>query len=316
MRKATSHYRKIPLISLLLWGMGLLSGCAGVPSESALRAEFSGLGDNDAYLTYNTAFPVASAKEAVARGDAAWARGDPDRALFEYIRALEKEGADGETLYKVGRVHLSRKDLKRAELAFLLCLKAMPKHVGALIEAGKLKVHRRAYTEAMELLNRAWTLEPHSAQIFNVMGVIADMQKNHYQAQTHYLMAISLKGNQPVYMNNLGYSYYLMGHQARAEQLFLDTLKIDSGYRLAWRNLGLVYAKSGRFNKALQAFSKTEKEYQAYNDVGYVAMLVGHFDAAKHCFNEALKRSPVYYELAARNAKHLASLQQNPATSY
>jgi tetratricopeptide (TPR) repeat protein len=93
--------------------------------------------------------------------------------------------------------------------------------------------------------------------------------------------------------------------------MFLDTLKIDPGYKLAWRNLGLIYAKNARFKKALQAFSKIEKDYKAYNDVGYIAMLTGHFDEAQYYFKEAMKLSPVYYELAARNAKQLAYLREN-----
>jgi Flp pilus assembly protein TadD len=313
---AIKHTLKACSISLMLVMAGLLSGCAGLPSEAITHSEFSGLGDRDAYLTYNTAFPIASAHEAVLRGDAAVARGDLDRALFEYIRALEKEGADGETLYKVGRVHLARDDTKRAELALMLSLKERPDHVSALVEMGKLKLRQRDYAAAKELLSQAWEINPKSAQILNLFGVIQDMQKNHHQAQRSYILAISLEGNQPVYMNNLGYSYYLMGNHSLAEQMFMDTLKIDPSYRLAWRNLGLIYAKGARFKKALQAFSQIEKDHQACNDVGFVAMLSGHYDKAQYYFKEAMRLSPVYYELAARNAKQLVYLRENQGAHY
>ena len=316
MRFAIKQVQEAVWVALSLLVVGWLSGCAGVPSEATAHAEFSALGDSDAYLSYNTAFPIASAQEAVLRGDAALARGDLNRALFEYTRALEKDGADGETLYKIGRVHIARDDLKRAELAFALSLKELPEHVGALLEMGKLKMRRRDYTGAEEQLGRAWEINPNSAQILNALGVIQDIRKKHYQAQRNYIMAISLAGNKPVYMNNLGYSYYLMGNQQRAEQMFMDTLKVDPGYKRAWRNLGLVYAKTARFSDALEAFSKTEKEYQACNDVGYVAMLSGHFDEAQYYFQEAIRLSPVYYELAARNIKHLASLRENGGARY
>ena len=84
--------RKACWIAITLIMAGLLTGCAGLPSEATTHSEFSGLGDADASLSYNTAFPIASAKEAVLKGDAAVAKGDLNRALFEYIRALEKEG--------------------------------------------------------------------------------------------------------------------------------------------------------------------------------------------------------------------------------
>lgn len=300
---------KIRRTLLFVMAVLLLSGCSSVPSEPKRHAEFDSLGDPGAHLTYGTAFPIATAEEAVLRGDAAAARGDLDRALFEYIRALEKGGSNAETLYKIGRVHLARTDPKRAELAFALCLKALPDHVGALVETGKLKMHRREYASAESLLIHALEVDPNSAQIFNVLGVLDDMRKQHLEAQNNYIKAIYLDGDKPIYLNNLGYSYYLMGCQDRAEQMFLDTLKLDPGYRRAWRNLGLVYAKSARFSLALEAFGKIEKEHEAYNDVGYVAMLSGRFDAAQRFFDEAVRLSPVYYELAMDNAKRLELLR-------
>jgi len=282
-----------------------------MPSEAKRHSEFDALGDPDAHLTYSTAFPIATAEEAVVRGDAAAVKGDLNRALFEYIRALEKGGADGATLYKIGRVHLALKDTRRAELAFSLCLKALPDHVGALLEMGKLLMHKRAYPSAAELLGHALEIAPDSPQIFNALGVLADMQKRHHEAENHYIKAIFLDGDRPIYLNNLGYSYYLMGCQDRAEQMFLNTLKLDPNHKRAWRNLGLIYAKSARFRQALEAFGKVEKDYEAYNDVGYVAMLSGRFDEAQRFFSEAMRLSPIYYELAMNNAKRLELLRGN-----
>jgi Flp pilus assembly protein TadD len=306
----TTHSVKRWPTTLLLVMSGLLSACASLPPDSKNHHEFSSLGDADAHLTYSTAFPVASAREAILRGDTALNKGNLDRALFEYIRALEKEGSDGETLYKIGRVHLARKDPERARLALLLCLKALPDHVGALVEMGKLEMHRRNYESAKTLLLHALEINPNSSQVFNVLGVIADMQKDHQQAQKNYIQALYLGGNKSIYMNNLGYSYYLMGLLDRAEQMFVDTLKNDPNYKLAWRNLGLVYAKSARYKLALEAFGKTEKEHEAYNDVGYIAMLTGRYDKAQYYFNEAVRLSPAYYDLAVRNGKRLDFLRE------
>jgi Flp pilus assembly protein TadD len=309
MKRESSYLLKRGLGLLFLFLGGLLAGCSSVPSEPAISSDFSSLGDADAHLTYSTAFPIASAQEGVLRGDAAWAKGDLNRALFEYIRVLDKDGANGETLYRIARLHLERKDMERARLALLFCLKEIPDHFGALLEMGKLEMHRRRYAAAETLLTKALRIAPDSAEIYNTLGILEDMQKRHYEAQTLYLRAIDIDGNKPSYLNNLGYSYYLIGCEVRAEQMFLDTLKAYPEYTLAWRNLGLIYAKNARFEQALEALSKTVKEYQAYNDVGYVAMLSGHYDVARNYFNEALRLSPSYYELAAQNAKHLAVLR-------
>ncbi|MEH6824765.1 MAG: tetratricopeptide repeat protein [Motiliproteus sp.] len=288
----------------------LLTGCNTLPAESEKHAEYSSLGDPQAALSYSTAFPIASAQEAVLRGDAAVTKGDLDRALFEYIRALEKEGADPEILYKVGRVHLARGDTRRAEVAFFLVLKEMPDHAGGLTEVGIIRMRHRDHQSAKSFLSRALQITPDSSRIFNALGVLEDMQKKHPQAQNNYASAIALDGRIPLYLNNLGYSHYQMGDLINAENAFVDALRLDPGYERAWRNLALVYAKSRRYSEALQAFGKTEQEHQAYNDVGYVAMVTGRYADAQRFFEEAIRLSPMYYELAESNARRLVVLQQ------
>ena len=292
----------------------VLSSCGSIPTESENHAEYNALGDPKAALTYNTAFPIASAAEAIVRGDAAMVKGDTDRALFEYIRALEKEGADGETLYKIGRVHLSRGDNKRAKLAFMLALKEIPEHAGALLEVGLLQMQSREYDAARQTLEHALQLAPNSPKALNALGVLEDMQKNFQQAQIHYRKAIALGGDTPLYLNNLGYSRYLAGDQAGAERAFNDALRLRPNHTRAWRNLGLVYAKTERYQEALDAFGKIEAEHQAYNDVGYVAMVSGRYDDAQKFFEEAMRISPTYYELALQNAKRLELVRERENT--
>ena len=301
---ATHHIKAMKTISFFMIAT-LLSGCATLAQQTGKDADYTSLGDPKSDLTYSTAFPVATAQEAISRGDEAMSRGDVDRALFEYIRALEIKGADGDLLYKVGRIHLVRNDVRRAELAFVLVLKEQSEHPGALTELGRLQMQRRDYEAANKLLTQALSIMPDSARILNSLGVLEDMKKNHQQAQIYFAKAIALSRNNTVYINNMGYSRYLMGDLAGAENAFIKTLKIDPGHERAWRNLALVYAKTGRFKKAIDAFSKVQEEHQALNDVGYVAMLSGRYAEADYYFNEAIRLAPMYYELANRNIKQL-----------
>jgi Flp pilus assembly protein TadD len=306
MKYSATHINNIMQVISICIVTALLTGCASLSSPQVeKKSEYSGLGDPNAELAYNTAFPVVSVEEAVARGDEAMMRGDLDRALFEYLRALDKKGADGELLYKVGQIHLARKDMSKAELSFVLVLKEESGHAGALTELGRIQMQRRDYAGARKLLLMAREIVPNSARIFNSLGVLEDMTKNHQQAQDYFARAIELNRNNPLYRNNMGYSRYLIGDQAGAEQAFIETLRLDPGYERAWRNLALVYAKTGRFNEALDAFGKVEEEHQALNDVGYVAMLSGRYADADHYFNEAIRQAPMYYELANRNIKQL-----------
>ena len=296
---------KVMQIVSVYIAISLLAGCASMTPQATKNADYASLGDSKSELTYSTAFPAASAEEAIRHGDEALSRGDIDRALFEYIRALEIKGADGDLLYRIGQIHLAREDTRRAELAFVLVLKELPEHAGALTELGRIQMQRRDYVAARKLLTQALEIIPDSARILNSLGVLEDMTKNHEQAQHYFARAIALNPNNPVYLNNMGYSRYLVGDQDGAEQAFTDTLKLAPDYKRAWRNLALLYAKSGRFNEALDAFSKVEEEHQALNDVGYVAMVSGRYADADHYFHEAIRLAPMYYELANRNIRQL-----------
>jgi hypothetical protein len=50
---------------------------------------------------------------------------------------------------------------------------------------------------------------------------------------------------------------------------------------------------------------------KAYNDVGYVAMLGGRLDDAETFFEEAMRLSPRYYELAGMNAQRLRMMNND-----
>jgi len=313
-RKSTEPRPTGFILAIILSLPLLMSGCNTQPVKSEKSADFSSLGDANAKLAYNTEFPVASAQEAVIKGDAAVARGDLERALFEYIRALDLEGANAEVLYKVGRLHAAREDPRRAELAFSWALRTQPDHVGALLEIGVLQVRQRQYEAAREHLDRALAIQPALPRACNALGVIADVQGEYTEAQAHYEKALAYAGQVPRYINNLGYSRFLSGNQSGAEYAFEAALKLDPTYERAWRNLALVYAKQGRYDEAIEAFAKMEELHKAYNDVGFIAMVAGRSDDANAFFEEAMRLSPTYYELAQRNSQRLGVSRKSGVT--
>lgn len=292
----------------------ILTGCnAQNLKPVAADRGFSALGEPQAELAYATAMPSASVDESVARGDLAMARGDSERALFEYLQALQAGGANVDVLYKVGQIHLARGDKDRAEIAFSMALVEQPDHAGLRLELGILRMHKRDYATAKRHLLKALEIAGENARARNALGVMEDMAGHYDQAQAHYQAAIAVAADRSTSMNNLGYSHYLSGDLEKAEASFRAALGVDPENQRAWRNLGLVLARQARYPEALQAFGKTGKEYEAYNDVGYIAMVAGHYDAAERFFEEAIIRSPAYYALAGKNAQRLAVMRTSGA---
>lgn len=285
----------------------VLSACnsGGVRSDDAKSRDFSALNDPGGRLEYATVMPSASKEESALRGDAALASGDRKRALYEYLDALGKGGADASLLYKVGRIHLGMGNRTQAELAFRFAQTADPEHLASLQELSLLQIHRREFAVARKNLERVVAGQPGAAKAHNALGVLADMQGQHEEAQDHYTNAIRSSGGVPSYLNNLGYSYYMAGDLGRAEQAFIKALDRNPAHERAWRNLALVYSKSGRYMEALNALRKTGEIHEAYNDLGYVVMLTGDYEKASQFLEEAIRLSPSHYELADRNRQRL-----------
>lgn len=111
-------------------------------------------------------------------------------------------------------------------------------------------------------------------------------------------------------MNNVGYSYYLAGNLQAATNWFDAAIQAEPGYELAIRNLALLYARQGWYPEAIDTFIKVVKKPEAYNDVGYIAMRNGDFDAAALMLTEAVRLSPTYYVTAYNNLEMLEEMKK------
>jgi Flp pilus assembly protein TadD len=221
---------------------------------------------------------------------------------------------NAEALYKIGAVHTMRGNTGLAEAAFRGALAKDPRNVGALTGVGIALLKRRAYDEAQSHLERAVTITPGIAKAHNGLGVIADLERDYKAAQGHYQRALEANPSDPSLLNNLGYSRYLSGNWDGAIGAFREALLADPTYEMAWRNLALVYARQERYADAVDALSKVEAMPQAYNDVGYVAMVGGKLEDAEGFFAEAKRQSPAFYALADSNHRRVAILQGDTAT--
>jgi len=150
----------------------------------------------------------------------------------------------------------------------------------------------------------AWQVDADSPfAVYNSLGVIADLDREFSLAQDYYQLAISIQPDNPSPYNNLAYSYYLDQDWKNAESTFLKTLNIDNSFSQAWRNLGLLYTREGKYYQALNTFSQLMTEAEAYNTVGYLCMQAKEYSTAEGFFKKAIDLSPAYYLLARENLK-------------
>lgn len=294
------------LLGFVVLSVLILGGCAGTPANQSAGDEFGVFYDGKSDAAYATAFPVASPDEAYRNGDAALRSGDQDRALFEYIRGLRLEKKPQiEVLYKIGSIHHNRGNHQLASLAYRWVLEEQALNVEAGTGMGLILLEQRQYEAAREHLRLVVSSGRAPWRAHNALGIIADMEGDFEAAAKHYQDALQANPRSPKVLNNLGYSRYLAGDWDGAATALQSALGMDGNYERAWRNLGLVYARQKNYERALEALGRSSDTAEAYNDIGYVAMLEGDYAQALSFFEHAMRISPSFYVVASENAENV-----------
>lgn len=327
-----SQRTRLTCLLLLLTG---LAGCAANQSKTA-NVDDNALYEGRSTVSFSN-LPVAkTAEEGVSLGDQQLRAGEYDKALYLYIQAIQLDDDNTQALYKIGRIHMERGNTGKAVMAFEGVLARDSQHIQGNEALGVLYLKNNRYDQARQFFQRAVdsdqarlngkrvadTAEPEPpvydaqspAQAFNGLGVLADLDGDHTQAQQHYATALAVSPSSPLIWNNRGYSFYLSHNWSEAEQSYKSALRHDAKSHQVWKNLGLLYARQEQYLKALMAFEQVMDSANAHNDLGYICMLEGKYDKAEYYFDKAMSLSPVFYKKAYDNMTQTKRLREHQVT--
>ncbi len=297
----------------------LIAGCASqaaldddAASQKGSRATAGELYEGEPAVMHATEYPVASAAEGIARGDAAWRKGDLDLAVYLYVQSLAYDASNSEPLLRIGAIHERRGNKALAEKAFEMALKIDPDNPAINERLGLLYL-QGGRSAAVPLLEHALDEDPRRWQSHNGLGIAADRNKDFAAAISHYDAALALEPRATITVNNRGYSRYLAGDFAGAEDDFRRALQM-SPLTGTWTNLGRAQARQGNYADALESLLKEHDAPNAYNLLGEVAMESGDFIAARSYFSQAISASPRYFKAAQDNLASANTRQAEPAT--
>lgn len=165
-------------------------------------------------------------------------------------------------------------------------------------------------SEAAELKDASpdWVRKRYCSISWNTLGVIADMDGEFSAAEGFYKASLSAFDRDVSVYNNYGYSLMMAHRYKEAEAIFLRGLKVDPYAKRVKHNLALAKAWQGQYAAALQVYSNLHRDPQAYNNIGYIALLNKDYAVAINLFEEAIRLSPSYYAKAGRNLQRAQSL--------
>ncbi|CAE6911601.1 hypothetical protein ACOMICROBIO_FLGHMIGD_02128 [Vibrio sp. B1FLJ16] len=281
--------------------------------------------------------PPVDEAEAISRGDAALANNNTDLALYEYLRSLTF--IDGihkdKTLYTIGRIHETRGDYELADRAYRASLAENTNHIGSLEELGKLHtkqgrkdVGRSYYVRAINAdqirlggagditaneitTEKIQTLrydEESPVNAYVGLGVLFDINNQHKTAQDLLRKALDIKPYNEKALVSLGYSYYMTNDYGRATHFTNAALGVNSNSKKAINNLGLITIAKGEPRKALSILGRNMSQSEALNSVGYFLIIRGEPSEAIPYLQQAIDKSPSYYEKANENLERALAM--------
>jgi Flp pilus assembly protein TadD len=286
------HRRTIPVL-VILGALALVAGCATTGSVADS-------GD------------ALSVQQSMAAGDDAARRGDFERAVAYYVRAVGQEPSI-EGWLRIGAACTRLGQSQRALHAYLKVIELDPAHAESHEGAGLEYLALKKFEAAREHLTQAATLEPRRWRSHNALGILADQRKEHAAAIAHYEAALDINPSSAMLLNNLGFSRFLSRDLTQAALDLYAATALDPAYKAAWSNLAMVYAERGWYADAVETLLKAGDQAGAYNDVGYVALQRNDLVQAEQLLSEAVRLSPVYYPVAHRNLEAVrVKLQSAP----
>lgn len=248
----------------------------------------------------------------IREGDKAAANGEFDKALVQYVIALEEDDTNAELYYKVGFIHQSEGRIDLAERSFREAVQNSPDHVPARVSLGLIALRKENYQYAELVLDQVLEQDPLNWRALNALGVLGDLREDFSSAREFYGRALAQAPESIDVLNNLGYSLYLQGDWKEAERYFKQVVDKDPDYTQGWSNLALVYLQLGDESMAKIAFQKVVNEHQALNNMGYFSMLRNDMVSAREKLKDATRVAPFYYALAYRNLASVDASESEP----
>jgi tetratricopeptide (TPR) repeat protein len=232
---------------------------AGQGSQENAIEVYTGLLNDDQYALSS---PGLYALAVFWRGYAWLCAGEPDRALEDYLRAVE---------------------MAPDNLAAYLCL-------------GKLYADRFAYDEAIEAYTRVLMLDPRDASTYKIRGDIHELADDLDQAIADYTRAVKLEPRNALFYVSRGDAYAYQGGYTQALADYTQAVRLDPENAAAFRSRGKAYSDTGEQDKALddytQAISLDPAYAGCYNLRGILYVNRFDYDRAIADFSAANRLDP------------------------
>ena len=123
---------------------------------------------------------------------------------------------------------------------------------------GTVHYYKKDFDSARYYLNRSIETDPKEANALNALAMVEAELKNYRRAHELLNKALAMQHRDPYFLNNRGYVFLLMNQPDSAIQDIDVSITLDPYNGWAYRNKGIYYLKSGRYEEAIRLLLRAE----------------------------------------------------------
>lgn len=178
-----------------------------------------------------------------------------DAAIQDFESGLENQPENRVFLRALAVSYAMKQDYQKADSCFCRFIDICPNEPSAYLNRAQMKIEQGDSLMALELLNKAQSLDKGSAITYALRGMLLEQKGEHNSAKADMDMAIKLDPEQPsFYINRALIKYNLDDYNSAVEDYDL-ALEMDPNNLIGHYNRGLLRAQIGDRNRAIEDFS-------------------------------------------------------------
>ena len=259
--------------------------------EESLFPDFVGF----AYTQrHNAPYDVPDAEKYFRYGVEAYQRGDFDRAIQDYDKAIALNPDDAIAYYNRGIAYGAKGDYARVIHDYDKAIALNPDLAEAYNNRGNAYRAKGDYGRAIQDYGKAIALNPDDAEAYYNRGNAYRAKGDYGRAIQDYGKAIALNPDYAEAYNNRGSAYGAKGDHGLAIQDFDKAIGLNPDYANAYNNRGIVYGVKGDYDRAIQDFDKAialnPDLASAYNNRGVTWLLLKEWGKARSDLTTARNR--------------------------
>lgn len=166
--------------------------------------------------------------------------------------------------------------------------------------AGQLFEAQGQYDQAIRQFRKAIATSHDFVAAHHQLGLALSRVGRHHEAVKSLVRATELRPDNAALRNSLGFEYMLLARWDVAETELRAAVAIEPNLTRANVNLGIVLARTGRFDEALDTFQQVLPDSDAYYNLGLILRGQGKHDQAAEAFTHVLELDPQFTAASAQ----------------